>query len=90
MWCSYLFAAFDCLALPQAIQGGLFGIVQWVASFFLQLVLLSIVMVGQNVQGAASDARSIATYKDTEAILQMLQHLVENTPITGATTDTEN
>lgn len=90
MWCAYLFSAFDCLALPEAIHGGMFGIVQWVASFFLQLVLLAVVMVGQNVQGAASDARADATYKDTEAILAMLQHLIDNTPVTGASTDTEN
>lgn len=69
MWCAYLFAIFDCLALPTAIHGGLYGVVQWVASFFLQLVLLSIIMVGQSNQGKASDARSEQTYKDAEAIL---------------------
>lgn len=69
MWCAYLFAVFDCLALPTAIHGGLYGVVQWVASFFLQLVLLSIIMVGQSNQGKASDARSEQTYKDAEAIL---------------------
>lgn len=94
MWCAYIFAAFDCLALPEAVRGGMYGIVQWTASFFLQLVLLAVVMVGQNIQAAASDARSEATYKDTEAILEMLtaiqKHQVENTPVTGAQTDTEN
>jgi hypothetical protein len=69
MWCAYAFAAFDCLALPQAIDGGLFGMVQWAASFFLQLVLLSIIMVGQNVQAQASDGRAEQTYLDAEAIL---------------------
>lgn len=69
MWCAYFFAIFDCLALPQAIHQGLFGMVQWVASFFLQLVLLSIIMVGQNIQGAAADKLAQQTYKDTEAIL---------------------
>jgi hypothetical protein len=35
----------------------------------LQLVLLSIIIVGQNIAAAASDARSENTYKDAEAIL---------------------
>lgn len=79
MWCAYAFAALDLLALPEALRGGLFGIVQWLASFFLQLVLLSIIMVGQDVQAKAADARAEATYRDTEALLdslaQVAQHL---------------
>ena len=72
MWCAYAFALFDCLALPTAIHGGLYGIVQWVASFFLQLVLLSIIMVGQDVQAKASDSRAVKTFEDTETILDRL------------------
>ena len=68
MWCAYVFAIFDCLALPQAISQGLFGMVQWTASFFLQLVLLSVIMVGQNLSATASDARAVQTYQDTEEI----------------------
>lgn len=75
MWCAYAFAAFDCLALPQAIQGGLFGMVQWAASFFLQLVLLSIIMVGQNVQAGAADKRAESTFLDAEAILHEASQL---------------
>jgi hypothetical protein len=78
MWCAYVFAIFDCLALPQAINGGLFGIVQWVASFFLQLVLLSIILVGQNVQADASDKRSESTYLDAEAILDSARQIAEH------------
>jgi hypothetical protein len=84
MWCAYLFAAIDFLALPQAVHGGLFGLVQWLASFFLQLVLLSIIMVGQNVQAAASDKQAEATYNDVEALVHEVraiqQHLIENLP----------
>jgi hypothetical protein len=72
MWCAYVFAAFDCLALPTALRQGLYGIVQWVASFFLQLVLLSVIMVGQNLQAAASDARAAKTFDDTETIIDRL------------------
>ena len=35
----------------------------------LQLVLLPIIIVGQNVQAAAADARSLATYNDASAVL---------------------
>ena len=77
MWCAYAFAIFDLLALPTAIHGGLYGIVQWVASFFLQLVLLSIIMVGQEGQAAASDARSEKTFEDAEIIADRLDTSTE-------------
>ena len=39
---------------------------------FLQLVLLSVIMVGQNVQSVASDLRSQRTYEDAVEILDRL------------------
>ncbi|MGH2832362.1 MAG: hypothetical protein ACRDK2_06265 [Solirubrobacteraceae bacterium] len=51
---------------------GLILIVAWVAQTFIQLVLLSIIMVGQDVQSIASDARSENTFKDTQAILDAM------------------
>jgi amino acid transporter len=72
MWCAYVFAAFDCLALPTALHQGLYGIVQWVASFFLQLVLLSVIMVGQNLQSTAADARAEKQFTDTETVVDRL------------------
>lgn len=51
MWCAYLFAAIALISLPKALQSGdSIVIVSWVAQTFLQLVLLSIIMVGQKVQ----------------------------------------
>ena len=50
MWCAYLFAALALLSLPAAIRSGdVVVIVAWIAQTFLQLVLLSIIMVGQKV-----------------------------------------
>jgi hypothetical protein len=43
--------------------------VSWIAQTFLQLVLLSIIIVGQNIAAAASDKRAEDTYKDAESIL---------------------
>lgn len=87
MWCAYTFAAFDLISLPEAIRGGPATLVAWVAQTFLQLVLLSIIMVGQNVQGAAADARSEATYKDASAALheigQVQEHLAAMDAVLG-------
>ncbi|MEY4153084.1 MAG: hypothetical protein RL470_1143 [Actinomycetota bacterium] len=50
MWCAYIFAALALISLPAAIKSGdVVVIVAWVAQTFLQLVLLSIIMVGQQV-----------------------------------------
>jgi hypothetical protein len=66
--------------LPSAVKDGLGGIAQWIAQTFLQLVLLSIIIVGQNVQAAASDPRAENTYQDAEAVLhealQIQEHLL--------------
>jgi uncharacterized membrane protein len=72
MWCAYLFTCIALLGLPTALRPGGEGIVAWIAQTFLQLVLLSVIMVGQNVQSLAADARSENTFRDTEQILDRL------------------
>jgi len=70
MWCAYAFAAIALVSLPAALQTGqLIVIIAWIAQTFLQLVLLSIIIVGQNIQAAASDKRAEATYEDADAVL---------------------
>ena len=69
MWCAYAFALIALVSLPDAIHGGRPTIIAWVAQTFVQLVLLSIIMVGQNISAQASDARALATYNDADAIL---------------------
>lgn len=71
MWCAYIFAAIALISLPAAIRGGTASLVAWVAQTFLQLVLLSVIMVGQKVAAAASDKQALQTYKDTEALLKI-------------------
>jgi hypothetical protein len=70
MWCAYVFAAIALVSLPDAIKGGTSTLVSWTAQTFLQLVLLSIIIVGQKVESAASETRAADTYKDAEAILK--------------------
>jgi len=75
MWCAYAFALLDLISLPHAISGGAAQIVTWLAQTFLQLVLLSVIMVGQNVQAAAADKRSEATFHDASATLHEVAHV---------------
>jgi len=75
MWCAYAFALFDLISLPTAIRTGPAAVVTWVAQTFLQLVLLSIIMVGQNVQAAAADQRAEATFHDASATLHEVAHV---------------
>jgi hypothetical protein len=75
MWCAYAFALFDLISLPSAIRNGPSAVVTWVAQTFLQLVLLSVIMVGQNVQAAAADKRAEATFHDASATLHEVAHV---------------
>jgi hypothetical protein len=67
MWCAYAFAALALVVLPEALGGGILPLVQWVSQTFIQLVMLSVIMVGQNIMGRASDKRAVMTYKDADA-----------------------
>jgi hypothetical protein len=79
MWCAYAFGVLALVSLPAAIRSGdPVVIVSWVSQTFLQLVLLSIIIVGQNVQAAASDKRAEATYQDADAVLQTALQIQEH------------
>src|ERR1700730_10253324 len=88
MACAYLFALIAFISLPAILiqagvltnsdvpkfftKPGLILVVSWIAQTFLQLVLLSIILVGQRVQSTASDARALKEFEDTEVILDRL------------------
>ena len=71
MWCAYIFAALALVSLPEAIRGGTAPLIAWIAQTFLQLVLLSVIMVGQKVAAAASDKQALQTYQDAEALIKI-------------------
>jgi hypothetical protein len=80
MWAAYIFVLLALVSLPSVIAShDAVVIVAWIAQTFLQLVLLPIIIVGQNIQAVSADARSNATYKDAGAILaeakQIQKHL---------------
>lgn len=73
MWAAYIFAGIALISLPAALRtGDELVIVAWVAQTFLQLVLLSIIMVGQR-KGAEAVARQITETHD--AVIEELAEL---------------
>lgn len=79
MWCAIAFTLIALVSLPDAIRGGKATIISWIAQTFLQLVLLSVIMVGQNLQNKHSEARANSDFdvnvKAELEIETILQHL---------------
>ena len=76
MYVAILFAALTLISLPAVIMSGnIVVIITWITQSFLQLVLLPIIIVGQNVQAAAADKRAEATYLDAEAIMAAVNEI---------------
>jgi hypothetical protein len=72
MWCAYVFSVIGAMGIEGALTNNvnLVLIIGSISGYFLQLVLLPIIIVGQNGQAAAADARSQATYDDASAVLE--------------------
>ena len=62
------FSAFHGIFPAVIIKASIIALVAWVAQTLIQLVLLPALMVGQNLQNAASDARSAKQFEDVEAV----------------------
>ena len=78
MYCAYVFTLIALVALPAAIQqGSPTVLVNWLSSNFLQLVLLPIIMVGQNVISTSQDARAEADHETLTALHQMSKQQIE-------------
>ena len=87
MWAVYL--AFVFMVLWMVLAGFAWGPLHKIDPYpfafllflgnIVQLLLMFVIMVGQQVLGAASDKRAVVTYQDAEAILheclQMQDHL---------------
>jgi hypothetical protein len=91
MWTAYLFSLLALTSLPDTLDqagvhlgftlgSGSILLVAWISQAFLQLVLLPIIIVGQNIQARAADKRAEETYKDAVAVLhecrEIQKHLV--------------
>src|SRR5256886_12891389 len=83
MWAAYLFVLIALVSFPAALsaflQGDTVTGITWLSQSFLQLVLLPIIIVGQNVISAAQDARAEADHETLTALhainVQQLQIL---------------
>jgi len=79
MWCAYLFAGIALISLPKALQSGdSIVIVSWIAQTFLQLVLLSIIMVGQKVQSASVEQKIDETHTASLAEFELAKEARTN------------
>lgn len=77
MWCAYAFAALALIALPQAL-GSPLTLIEWLSQTFIQLVMLSVIMVGQNLLSAASDQRAEDTWKDADATFHTAEEIQQH------------
>ncbi len=81
MWCFWVFCLLALFSLPAVLSGfnvfrstfpavlikaSIIALVAWIAQTFIQLVLLPALMVGQNLQNDAADARAAKTFEDVE------------------------
>jgi hypothetical protein len=72
MWCAYAFAILAFVSLPAAIAShNAVILVSWLSQTFLQLVLLSIIIVGQQVQAEASDQRAESDHETLELLREI-------------------
>lgn len=80
MWCAYIFSVIGITGIVASLTSNttLVLIIAAVSGYFLQLVLLPIIIVGQNLQSEAADHRAEQTYKDAEAILHECQQLQQH------------
>lgn len=84
MWTAYLFVLLAFIGLAS-ILGYLPSIVvlivTWLSQTFIQLVLLPVIMVGQNVLNEHNEAQADVTYENTKHSLEdekkMIEHLNE-------------
>ena len=79
MWCAIIFTIIALVGLPEALNNGTGEIITWVVQTFLQLVLLSVILAGQNLQSKHSELRAEADYEnnvrvkeDTEIMIKRL------------------
>jgi len=92
MTCFWLFCILALLSLPAVLSGfgtfahtfptwmiraSIIALVSWVAQTFIQLVLLPALMVGQNLQNEAADARAAKTFEDVEDARQRLTQVID-------------
>ena len=81
MWAAYLFVLIALVSFPQALGAFLGGDtvtgITWLSQSFLQLVLLPVIIVGQNVIAEAQDQRAAADHETLTALHAINVHQLE-------------
>ena len=76
MSCAYLFALIALISLPEALSSeDPLEIVSWIAETFLQLVLLSIIIVGQNIQSEIAEEQAQTDRETLVAIKKLAEEI---------------
>mgnify|MGYP004040270167 FL=1 len=76
MSCAYLFALIAFISLPEALSSeDPLEIVSWIAETFLQLVLLSIIIVGQNIQSEIAEEQAQTDRETLIAIKKLAEEI---------------
>ena len=76
MSCAYLFALIAFISLPEALLSeDPLEIVSWIAETFLQLVLLSIIIVGQNIQSEIAEEQAQTDRETLVAIKKLAEEI---------------
>lgn len=80
MVCAYIFAVLAIIGFPGLFNAQISQWIQWASQTFIQLTMLSVIMVGQAVLGHKQELQAdeqfnttVSTYHDIE---QVMQHLL--------------
>jgi hypothetical protein len=85
MWCAIIFSIIALSSLPSIIMqsfqtNSISPVIQWIAQTFLQLVLLSIILKGQNISSEKQEQlinRIDENTAKTEAAAKRIEHIVK-------------
>ena len=79
MWAAYGFALIALVSLPASLmalaRGDTVTFIIWISQSLLQLVLLPIIIVGQNVIQTANDERARADHETLSAVHELTVHV---------------
>lgn len=77
MWCAYGFTILAILGFP-GFHATSAQWVQWISQTFIQLVMLSVIMVGQKVIGRHQEIQSDEQFSTTQKIYHDIEQIIQH------------
>ena len=77
MWCAYVFTVLAILGYP-GFQATPTQWVQWISQTLIQLVMLSVIMVGQKVIGRHQELQSDEQFSTTQKIYHDIEQIIQH------------